>query len=153
VRVLPIEAYEGTHRDYKNAYQRKHRAENKELHREYSRRFNKSKRSTPEGKINHRMSSRINQVLKGGKLGRKWSTITGFSAEELKNHLESKFTNGMSWGNIGKWHIDHIIPVSFFEFSSTDDVEFKMCWRLENLQPLWAEDNLKKQNFICKEYL
>ena len=39
---------------------------------------------------------------------------------------------------------NHIIPQSFFEFQSTDDVEFRMCWRLENLQPLWAFDNLSK---------
>ena len=51
---------------------------------------------------------------------------------------------GMNLENYGKWHVDHIIPVSFFKFKNTDDVEFKMCWRLENLQPLWEKDNLEK---------
>ncbi len=64
----------------------------------------------------------------------------------LRDHLESLFTNGMTWENYGKWHIDHIIPKSFFEFSSPNDVEFKMCWRLDNLQPLWAKDNIIKSN-------
>ncbi len=72
--------------------------------------------------------------------------VLGYSVKELKIHLEEQFTKGMSWENYGKWHIDHIVPVSFFEFDSTRDVEFKMCWRLENLQPLWAKDNIRKSN-------
>ena len=48
----------------------------------------------------------------------------------------------MSWDNYGKWHIDHIIPLS--SANSEDDI-YKLC-NYTNLQPLWAEDNLKKSN-------
>ena len=54
----------------------------------------------------------------------------------------------MTWGNYGKWHVDHIIPQAFFKYTSTDDVEFKYCWSLNNLQPLWAKDNIKKKDKI-----
>ena len=66
----------------------------------------------------------------------------GCTIEELRNHLEIRFTEGMSWDNYGKWHIDHIIPLS----SSTSEEEiYKLCHYL-NLQPLWAIDNLKKSD-------
>ena len=54
----------------------------------------------------------------------------------------------MTWDNYGEWHVDHIIPKSFFQFNSIDDVEFKMCWRLENLQPLWGKDNIRKNGRV-----
>ena len=54
----------------------------------------------------------------------------------------------MSWDNYGKWHIDHIIPIDFFIFTKPEDQEFQYCWSLNNLQPLWRLDNIKKSNKI-----
>jgi hypothetical protein len=68
----------------------------------------------------------------------------GYTIEELMSHLEKQFTEGMTWENYGEWHVDHIKPMSSFKFESVDDPEFKECWKLENLQPLWEEDNLSK---------
>jgi hypothetical protein len=54
----------------------------------------------------------------------------------------------MSWDRIGKEiHIDHIIPLSS---AKSEDEIYKLC-HYTNLQPLWAEDNLKKSNKILKE--
>lgn len=66
----------------------------------------------------------------------------------LKKHLEKQFQNGMTWKNHTKdgWHIDHIIPCSFFDLS--DPEQQKECFNYKNLQPLWAEDNLSKGNNI-----
>jgi len=54
----------------------------------------------------------------------------------------------MNWNNYGKygWTIDHIIPISWWKFESYEDREFKQCWCLANLQPLWAHDNFSKHN-------
>ncbi len=60
------------------------------------------------------------------------------------NHLEALFTDGMTWDNYGEWHVDHKIPMNSFIFESVDDDGFKECWKLDNLQPLWALDNLSK---------
>lgn len=70
----------------------------------------------------------------------------GYSIEQLKQHLESKFQPGMTWDNYGKWHIDHIIPDSHFNYDKIDDEQFKLAWALENLQPLWAAENYRKYN-------
>lgn len=72
--------------------------------------------------------------------------LLGYSTKELLEHLESKFLDGMTWDNYGKWHVDHIRPDSSFQYKSTYDKDFKECWALSNLQPLWAKDNLKKGN-------
>ena len=60
------------------------------------------------------------------------------------------FQPGMSWDNYGKygWHVDHRIPVSSFNIISYDCDDFRKCWALENLQPLWAIDNIRKGNKI-----
>ena len=65
-------------------------------------------------------------------------------------HIEKKFVSGMSWSNYGRWHIDHIKPISKFNFVKPEDEDFKRCWALKNLQPLWAEENLSKHNKLEK---
>ena len=70
------------------------------------------------------------------------SVILGYTANDLKQHIESQFAKGMSWDNYGEWHIDHIIPIArMVEFGITDP---SIVNSLDNLQPLWAEDNLSK---------
>lgn len=64
----------------------------------------------------------------------------GYSPKQLKEHIEKQFKEGMTWDNYGDWHIDHIIPLA----SAKTLIEGKYLSRLENLQPLWAEENLSK---------
>ena len=89
----------------------------------------------------------FNGISKGN---RHWEDLVGYTIQDFKKHIENLFTEGMSWEKFSDVHIDHVIPRSFFKFKSTDDVEFKMCWRLENLQPLWAKDNIIKSDKIVR---
>jgi hypothetical protein len=68
--------------------------------------------------------------------------ILGYSADEFRIDIESKFLDGMTWDNWGEWHIDHIIPVSKFD----KDTHPSVVNSLSNLQPLWAKDNFIKRN-------
>ena len=52
----------------------------------------------------------------------------------------------MNWQNHGAWHIDYILPVSSFSFTKPEDKDFLKCWALDNLQPLWAADNIRKRD-------
>jgi len=99
-------------------------------------------------KNNHIIAWRtlLNNTLKrlGTKKEKSTIELLGFSAFELKEHIEKQFTDGMSWENYGRWHIDHIIPVSYFNKNE------KVCVvnSLSNLQPLWELDNLRKHKKI-----
>lgn len=70
----------------------------------------------------------------------------GWSASDLICHLERLFTPGMTIDALlrGEIHIDHIRPICSFNYKSMDDQEFKQCWSLSNLQPLWAKENHSK---------
>jgi len=70
--------------------------------------------------------------------------LLGCNLEELKNHLESKFTERMSFDNYGEWEIDHIKPIS--KFNLDDEYEIRECFNYKNIQPLWKIDNIKKSN-------
>jgi hypothetical protein len=73
------------------------------------------------------------------------TTYVPWTFDQLVTHLEKQFVNGMTWQNYGKkWHVDHIRPQ--YEFNLTDPYceDFKKCWALSNLQPLWAHQNLIK---------
>ena len=58
----------------------------------------------------------------------------------------------MIWGNYGDWHIDHKIPISAFNFTKPEHEDFKRCWALSNLQPLWAKDNISKNAKLEKHF-
>jgi hypothetical protein len=103
--------------------------------------------TNPVFRLNNAFSGRMRHALAGTaykKGGKSWVNIVGYDVAELKSHLESLFRPGMTWDNYGEWHVDHIVPVSSFEYDSYDHPEFRKCWALSNLQPLWAEDNLRK---------
>ena len=78
---------------------------------------------------------------------KKFNDYIGCTGEELKNYLEKQFQIGMSWDNYGKWHIDHIIPLSSFK---TEEELYKLC-HYTNLQPLWASENIAKHNKITHQ--
>lgn len=79
-----------------------------------------------------------------GKGGRRTEEVLGYTAHDLRRHLERQFAPGMGWHNMSEWAIDHIIPVAAFDIASVDCPEFKACWALTNLRPLWAADNQAK---------
>jgi hypothetical protein len=75
--------------------------------------------------------------------------ILGCSFEEAKRHIESLFTEGMSWENHGRkgWHIDHIKPICSFTLEN-----LHLANHYKNLQPLWAKDNFIKGKKIIDNY-
>lgn len=102
-------------------------------------------------KITFNVRKRIRDILKLKGDIKKETTfeIIGCSPNELVQHLQTQFKDGMSWDNYGEWHIDHIIPLS--SGKTLEDIR-KLC-RYTNLQPLWAKDNLKKSNKLLDHYI
>ena len=96
--------------------------------------------------VNYR--TRIRKALRKHHKAQSTIALIGCTIEELKLHLESKFSEGMSWGNYGfyGWHIDHVIPCDSFDLSKPE--EQTKCFHYSNLQPLWMHDNMSKHNKI-----
>ena len=99
---------------------------------------------TLDTRIKDNLRRRLSKTLKDTPRHKKAHELLGCGLKHFKKHLESSFTEGMSWDNYGfgddKWNIDHIIPL----ISAANEAElFKLC-HFSNLQPLWQINNLRK---------
>ena len=110
-------------------------------------------RQNPQWRIKMNLRRRMNTVLKKWTKASSTTKLVGCSWEELRSHIESKFVDGMSWDNYGRfgWHLDHIEPCSKFDFSKIEDQ--KKCFHYTNLQPLWWKDNIAKADKSMEEFL
>lgn len=123
------------------------RDSNKDHIDKYKRDYERNRRrEDPKYRLGARTRTAVCTCLKERDVAKYRSTfdILGYTLEELMSHLEKQFTEGMSWDNYGEWHVDHKIPMASFNFETVEDREFKLCWCLDNLQPLWGPDNLSK---------
>lgn len=75
--------------------------------------------------------------------------ILGCTFDELFNHIEKQFVEGMSWENRNEWHIDHIVPIAF---GNTEE-EIILINHYTNLRPLWAVDNISKGDKLTEEVI
>lgn len=98
----------------------------------------------PSWIVRNRVCARLKRVLADAQTPKAdtVNALVGCTARELVGHLESLFLSGMTWENRRLWHIDHKRPCASFDL--TDPEQQKACFRYTNLQPLWAEDNLRK---------
>lgn len=101
-----------------------------------------------QARIKHNLRIRTRHVLKGKIKSGTTIDLLGCQPEFLISYIEKQFKEGMTWDNYGRkgWHIDHIIPCSSFDL--TDPEHQRKCFHYTNLQPLWAEDNLRKSDKI-----
>ena len=127
------EYYQKVKEKRKNTYEK---SENRKL---YRKKYNKESIYMIWRQVLRGVIKRI-----GNKKEQKTIDILGYSAHQFKLHIENLFLPGMYWENHGEWHIDHIIPISKF----SKDTPLSVINGLENLQPLWAKDNIKKSNKI-----
>jgi hypothetical protein len=123
---------------------------NKDKRRDIVNAYHERHKDEPEYKILQALRTRLYNAVSLKKNIRSETTkvLLGCSVENLKKHLETQFTKGMTWENFGNdgWHIDHIIPCAFFDL--TKPSHQKICFNYQNLQPLWAKDNLSKRDKI-----
>lgn len=143
--------YRAKNRDHAIARSREYRKRNIEKIREqervsglakYYRRYGKDAAFT----LKVRTSALVRASLKAVGKSQRTLELLGYGPDELRAHLESLFTEGMTWDKFmaGQIHIDHKRPVSSFNITSETCQDFKNCWSLSNLQPLWSTDNLRK---------
>ena len=132
---------------------RRWREANIEKVRMLYRRYGRELRSTPRGKLSRNVSFLIGDSLCNNKNNRHWEDLVGYTVDILKKHLEKRFKPEMTWENYGAyWHIDHKIPIAAFNFEKPEDLDFRRCWSLKNLQPLESKQNMSKGAKIDKPF-
>ena len=104
--------------------------------------------------LSNRMRCLMYQALRGEKNGRKWEDLSGYSADALHRRLEKIMPAGYTWQDVmdRKLEMDHIIPISAFNFTKPEHIDFKKCWALSNLQLLTGRENRRKYNKLDKPF-
>lgn len=154
-----IKAHYESNKDTILANQRHYVSENQEEVKEYKKQYyqkNKFKRNEKDRirkntdiifKLMSNMRSRINNVLRQNKQNHTIYLI-GCKKTELIDWINYQLNNDLTWDNYGKlWHIDHVIPLSFFNLNDVNEQKLAFNW--SNLRPFLARENLKKN---CKIY-
>ena len=128
---------------------------NKDHRRKYLNDYKKKRRKTDIGfHISEKISAGIRNSIRKEKNGYSWEDLVGYSLTQLINRLKRTMPDGYSWDNVmnGNLHIDHIIPISAFDYSTPYDEDFLRCWALSNLRLLPAEENMSKGAKILKPF-
>jgi len=109
----------------------------------------------------HRLSSLFswgirNSLKRYRKAHRHWESLVSYTYKELEKRLKITIPDGYNWQDYitgqTDLHIDHIIPVSAFNFNKPEDIDFQRCWALDNLQLLPAKKNISKNNKLEKPF-
>jgi hypothetical protein len=138
-------------KEYLTEYHKKWRTENVDKWRKTKRDYEKNRKdSDPLYKLITYFRTAIYTVLKESNVDKygHYFDVLQYSPEELINHLEKQFKDDMTWDNYGIWHVDHKLPITSFDIQEMGDEEFMRCWCLDNLQPMWGEENIRKSNKV-----
>ena len=81
-----------------------------------------------------------------------------YTPTQLGKHLEKQFQEGMTWENYGSnkgcWNMDHIYPISYWAHpANPGHPDFKKCWSLKNIRPMWVEENWAKGSSVPDNFL
>lgn len=105
-------------------------------------------KTDPIFKFTHLLRQRLRNVAKRGRgYSGDYVAWLGCTPEQFKFHIESQWQLGMNWGNLGigagKWSLDHRRPCASFDMTS--ESQRCACFYFTNIQPMWSNENAKKQ--------
>jgi hypothetical protein len=132
--------------NYSKEWQKNKNETTKEYYKNY---YKNRKQLDSSYRLKCNIRTRISQTLSGYSKAKPTLHILGVNNyDEFKQHIESKFQEGMNWNNYGygenKWVIDHITPIS----SAISEDEIYKLNHHSNLQPLWWRENMIKSDNI-----
>lgn len=146
-----VKSWYEENKEHRKVYIKEYREKNINKIRETKRNYERNRKSRdPLYKLISNFRTAIYQVLKECNVekNKHYFNILQYTPEDLISHLELQFKDTMSWDNYGEWHVDHILPITYFNIMEMGDKEFMKCWSLDNLQPMWGKENIRKSNKI-----
>lgn len=136
-------------KEHRKQYLKQYRENNADKIRQIKRDYERNRKATdPLYKLISNFRTAIYTVLKESNVDKygHYFDVLQYTPEELIIHLEKQFKDDMTWDNYGIWHVDHKLPITSFDIQEMGDDEFMKCWCLDNLQPMWGEENIRKSN-------
>ena len=136
-------------KEHLNKYIKEYRENNVDKIRQIKRDYERNRKARdPLYKLISNFRTAIYTVLKESNVDKygHYFDILQYTPEQLISHLELQFKETMTWDNYGEWHVDHKLPITYFNISEMGDEEFMRCWSLDNLQPMWGIENIRKSN-------
>ena len=136
-------------KEHRKEYLKEYREKNIDKIRQIKRDYERNRKARdPLYKLISNFRTAIYTVLKESNVDKygHYFDILQYTPEQLITHLELQFKDTMSWNNYGEWHVDHKLPITHFNISEMGDEEFMRCWSLDNLQPMWGIENIRKSN-------
>jgi hypothetical protein len=136
-------------KEHRKEYLKEYRENNVDKIRQIKRDYERNRKARdPLYKLISNFRTAIYTVLKESNVDKygHYFDILQYTPEQLILHLELQFKDTMSWDNYGEWHVDHKLPITHFNISEMGDEEFMRCWSLDNLQPMWGIENIRKSN-------
>jgi hypothetical protein len=136
-------------KEHLTKYLKEYRENNVDKIRQIKRDYERNRKARdPLYKLISNFRTAIYTVLKESNVDKygHYFDILQYTPEQLISHLELQFKETMTWDNYGEWHVDHKLPITYFNISEMGDEEFMRCWSLDNLQPMWGIENIRKSN-------
>ena len=144
-RAIYQRGYHQMNKEKHNKWSRDYYQTNKKRCKKYNYSYAKNRyRNDINFRITKSLRVRLYQALKHNSKSADTISLLGCSLDELVLHIETLFSDGMTWDNYGEWHIDHIRPCASFNLMDVE--QQRECFNWKNLQPLWAEDNFAKKD-------
>lgn len=142
--------YAARNKEARKAYAARLKLERPEAMRRMWRNASRKKMLDPNKRILSRLRIKlcktVNRSCKSGTAIK----LLGCSITDFWMYLESRFEPGMTRENYGEvWHVDHIMPCAIFDLTKPEHQ--KRCFHFSNLQPLFARDNLIKNDKIVTD--
>jgi len=138
--------YYKNNKEHIKKYHKKYRQDNKEYFKKYYKKYKNNRRATDVNfRITTNLRNRLYCAIKNNQKAGHTIELLGCSIDQFKIYMQNMFEPGMTWENYGAvWHIDHIIPCSFFNMSYPEHQI--ACFNWQNLQPMFGEENLHKSD-------
>lgn len=131
-------------------YQKNNYEKIRNREREYK---NKKRKMDLKINLSNKTSAMVNYSLKNNKNSEIWD-IFKYTRTDLIKRLKKTIPEGYTWEDYinRKLELDHIIPISAFNFTKPEHTDFKRCWTLENLRLLPAKENILKKNKLDRPF-
>lgn len=135
-------------KQWQKKYNKQYQKNNRDSIRQNKRSYEKERRKVDINyKLKCNLRTRIYSVLKGIRKSDTTRNLVGCTIDQLKKHLEGRFTSEMTWENYGSyWEVDHIISCANFDLTKIE--QQKKCFHYSNLQPLEAKENASKREHV-----